>query len=68
VLKNTFRKFTGGVILLVFGIAIFRFIQQTSNNQYVGGAVAFGLKFLLFLALVLWVVYLLDRRMKKGPS
>jgi hypothetical protein len=59
---------TGGLIVLVFAIAIFRFIQQTSHNQYVGGAVAFGLKFLLFLALVLYVVYLLDRRMKKGQS
>lgn len=67
-LKNTFRKFIGGLIIAVFAIAVFQFVRQTSGNQYVGDAVFFGLKVVLFLALILWVVYLMDRRMKKGQS
>jgi membrane protein implicated in regulation of membrane protease activity len=64
-LRNKFRKFVGIVILLVFGVAIVRFAAQTSGNPYVGGAMAFGLKVVLFLALVLWLVYLFDRRVNK---
>lgn len=64
-LRNKFRKFVGILILVVFGVAIYRYAQQTSGNPYVSGAIFSGLKFLLFLALVLWVVYLADRRMKK---
>jgi membrane protein implicated in regulation of membrane protease activity len=64
-LRNKFRKFIGIVILVVFGVAIVRFAAQTSGNLYVGGALAFGLKVVLFLALILWLVYLFDRRVNK---
>ncbi len=64
-LKNTFRKLMGLIILIVFGVAIVRFVQQTQGNEYVGGALASGLKLLLFLALLLYVVFLIDRRMKR---
>jgi cbb3-type cytochrome oxidase subunit 3 len=64
-LRNTFRKVIGVVVLLVFGVAVARFAYQTKGDPYVGGALAAGIKFVLFLALVLWLVYLFDRRMKK---
>jgi di/tricarboxylate transporter len=67
VLRNTFRKVVGVVILLVFGLAVVRFAQQTAGNPHVGGAVASGFKFILFLALVLGLVYLADRRLKRQP-
>lgn len=65
-LKNTFRRVTGVLLLAVFGVAIWQFFRQTAGNEYVGGAVAFGAKVLLFIALVLWLVYLYDRRLKKN--
>lgn len=64
-LRNKFRKLVGIIILAVFGLAVYRYAVQTSGNPYVAGAIFSGVKFLLFLALVLWVVYLADRRMKK---
>ena len=64
-LKNTFRKVTGILILLVFGVAIFQFIRQTSSDPFLGNALAFGLKVILFLALVLYAVFLFDRRINK---
>lgn len=47
------------------GVAIYQYARQTSGNEFVSGAIFAGLKFLLFLALVLWLVYLADRRLKK---
>lgn len=47
------------------GVAVFQYLRQTSGNEYVTGAIFSGLKFLLVLALVLWVVWLYDRRLKK---
>lgn len=64
-LRNKFRKFTGILIVLVFGLALVRFIQQTQGNEYIGGAVSFSLKVGLFLALVVFLVYLFDRRINK---
>lgn len=64
-LRNKFRKFLGILIVLFFGVAIVRFAQQTMGNPYVGGALTFGLKVVLFLALVLWLVFLFDRRINK---
>ncbi|HYF80702.1 MAG TPA: hypothetical protein VD973_26630 [Symbiobacteriaceae bacterium] len=64
-LKNTFRKFTGILILLVFGVAVIQFFRQTSSDPYLWNALAFGSKIVLFLALVLWLVFLADRRMNK---
>ncbi|HYG57628.1 MAG TPA: hypothetical protein VD902_06135 [Symbiobacteriaceae bacterium] len=67
-MKNTFRKLIGILILGIFGVAIYRYVQVTATNSYVGEALAFGLKVLLFLALVLYLVYLYDRRLKKGQQ
>ena len=67
-LKNTFRKLTGIIILLVMGIAVVQYFRMTSGNALVGSALAFGMKFVLFLALVLYVVFLFDRRLKKDRS
>lgn len=67
-LRNKFRKFTGIIILLVFGFAIYKFGQQTQGNQYLWPALLAGFKFLAFLALVLGGVYLYDRRLKKGSQ
>lgn len=64
-LKNTFRRFTGILILLVMGLAIVQFFRQTATHPYLGNALGFGLKVLLFLALVLYVVFLFDRRINK---
>jgi len=65
VLKNTFRKLIGYLILIVFGIAIVRFAQQTWGNQYVLAAIGWGSTLIILLAGVLWLAYLFDRRMKK---
>lgn len=67
-LRNSFRRFTGLVIMVVFGIAIFQFFRQTQGNPFVGGALASGAKLLLLLALVLWLFYLLDRRINRRPQ
>ena len=64
-LRNKFRKIMGVVVVLVMGVAIWQYIRQTSGNEYVAGALFSGLKFLLFLALVLWLVYFFDRRSRK---
>jgi len=64
-MKNTFRKIVGILILAVMGIAIFRYTQVTAESSFVLGALASGMKLLLFLGLVLYVVYLYDRRLKK---
>lgn len=64
-LKNTFRRLIGYLILIVFGIAIFRFVQQTWGNQYLLAAVGWGSVLIILLGGVLYLAYLFDRRMKK---
>ncbi|HYF94357.1 MAG TPA: hypothetical protein VD969_19225 [Symbiobacteriaceae bacterium] len=64
-LRNTFRRVLGILILLVMGVAVVQFIRQTSANPFVGNALTFGLKVVLFLALVLWIVFMVDRRVNK---
>lgn len=64
-MRNTFRKVMGAVILLAFGVGIYAYIRQTRGNAFVGSALGFGLKVLLFLALVLGVVYMIDRRVNR---
>lgn len=64
-LRNRFRKFIGLLIVAVFGVVVYRYAGQTSGSEHVAVALMSGLKFLLFLALILWVVYLADRRLKK---
>lgn len=64
-LKNTFRRLIGYLIVIVFGIAIFRFVQQTWGNQYVLAAIGWGSALIILLGGVLYLAYLFDRRMKK---
>lgn len=64
-LKNTFRKITGGLIVAVFALAVYRYAQQTKDSEFVGAAIADGLKLLLVLGLVLYGAYLFDRRINK---
>lgn len=64
-LRNRFRKVVGAVIALVMGVAVFQYARMTSGNPYVWRALFDGLKLLAFLALVLWLVYRFDRRLKK---
>ncbi len=64
-LKNTFRKLIGYLIVIVFGIAIFRFVQQTWGNQYVLAAIGWGSALIILVGGVLYLAYLFDRRMKK---
>jgi hypothetical protein len=66
VLKNTFRKLTGILILLVMGVAVFQYVRATEGSPLVASALGSGLKLLLFLGLVLYVVFLFDRRLKKN--
>lgn len=67
-LKNAFRKLMGILIVGIMGVAVFQYFRQTAGNEYVGSALAFGLKVLLVIALALWVVFLFDRRLKKGQQ
>lgn len=64
-LRNRFRRLVGYAILLVMGIAVMQYFRMTSGNKYVAGALWDGLKLLLLLAVVLWLVYRYDRRQKK---
>lgn len=64
-LKNTFRKLVGILLVLIFGVAIVKFLQQTAGSQYLGGALSFGLKVLLVLALLLWGAFLYDKRVNR---
>lgn len=64
-LKNTFRKFIGYGVVIVFGIAILRFIQQTWGNQDLLAAIGWGSTLIILIAGALYLAYLFDRRMKK---
>ncbi|HEY3369131.1 MAG TPA: hypothetical protein VGK74_29095 [Symbiobacteriaceae bacterium] len=66
-LRNRFRMFTGVLVLLAFGVGVFAYIRQTRGNPYVGEAMSFGIKIVLFLAIILGVVYLIDRRVNQRP-
>lgn len=67
-LKNTFRKIMGVLIVVIFGVAVYQFTQQTSGNEYVRDALIAGTKFLLALFLVVWGLHQFDQRMKKRPQ
>ena len=67
VFKNGFRMAMGILLMLVFGVGIYAFVRQTSGNAYVGGALAFGAKVILFLVLVVGLVYVADRRINQRP-
>ncbi|MFZ5824658.1 MAG: hypothetical protein ACOY94_10050 [Bacillota bacterium] len=64
-LKNTFRKLIGILILLVFGVAVFQFIRQTGDNEHVLAAVASGMWLLAFFAAVIGLAWWVDRRMRR---
>lgn len=63
-LKNTFRKLVGLLILIVFGVAVFQFTRQTSGNEYVSGALLSGLQVLAPFAVVIGLAWWADRRMR----
>lgn len=64
-LKNTFRKLIGFLILIVFGVAVFQFTRQTAGNEYVSGALRSGMWLLLFLAAIIGLAGYVDRRKRK---
>jgi hypothetical protein len=64
-LKNTFRKLVGILILIVFGVAVFQFTRQTSGNQYVLGALGSGLWLLAPMVAVIGLAWWADRRMRR---
>jgi hypothetical protein len=64
-LRNKFRRFTGGLILFTFLIAIGVYIQKTWGNPAIWGALGSGITLLALFGLVLWAAYLADRRLRK---
>lgn len=64
-LKNTFRKLVGILILLVFGVAVFQFIRQTIGNEHVLAAISSGMWLLAFFAAVVGLAWWADRRMRR---
>lgn len=61
-LKNTFRKLVGILILIIFGVAVFQFTRQTSGNEHVAPALTSGIWLLSFLAVVIGLAWWVDRR------
>lgn len=64
-LKNTFRRFVGMVILITFLIAIGVYIYKTWGNSFVWGALGWGLSLLGIFAAVVWVAARADRRIRE---
>lgn len=64
-LKNTFRKLVGVLVLIVFGVAVFQFIRQTTGNQYVLGALTSGMWLLGFFAVIIVLAGWVDRRKRR---
>lgn len=64
-LKNTFRKLVGLLILIVFGVAVIQFTRQTSGNEYIPGALFSGLQILAFFAVVIGLAWWADRRIRR---
>jgi hypothetical protein len=63
-LRNKFRRFTGGLILFTFLIAIGIYIEKTWGNPAIWGALGWGMTLLALFGLVLWVAYRADRRLR----
>lgn len=63
-LKNTFRRFVGMLILLTFAVAVGVYIFKTWGNSFVWGALGWGLSLLAIFAAVLWVAYRADKRLR----
>lgn len=64
-LRNSFRKFTGILILLVFGVAVFQFSRQMTGDANVLGALSSGAWLLAFFAAVVGLAWLADRRLRQ---
>ncbi len=64
-LKNTFRKLVGILVVIVFGIAVFQFSRQTAGNEYVSGALVSGIWVLAFLAAIIGLAAWVDRRKRR---
>jgi Na+-driven multidrug efflux pump len=65
-LKNTFRRFVGGLILFTFLVAIGVYIYKTWGNAHVWGALGWGLSLLGIFALILWIAYRADRKLREA--
>lgn len=64
-LKNTFRRFIGSVILITFLIAIGVYIYKTWGNAHVWGALGWGLSLMAIFAVVIWAAARADRRIRE---
>ncbi|HLO04032.1 MAG TPA: hypothetical protein VK191_13060 [Symbiobacteriaceae bacterium] len=64
-LKNTFRRLVGGLILFTFLLAIGVYIYKTWGNTFVWGALGWGLSLLGIIALVIWAAARADRRIRE---
>jgi hypothetical protein len=63
-LKNTFRRFIGGLILFTFLIATGVYIYKTWGNSQVWSALFWGSTLLGLIALVVWIAARADRRLR----
>lgn len=64
-LKNTFRKLVGILILIVFGVAVIQFTRQTSGNEHLLGALGSGFWVLAPMVAVIGLAWWADRRMRR---
>lgn|GEM_PF-1814068 len=64
-LKNTFRRLVGILILVVFGIAIFQFSRQTAGNAYLWDALSAGFWLVVFLFAIVGLAGWVDRRKRR---
>lgn len=64
-LRNKFRRFIGLLILATFGLAVFQYARVTSGSPFVLDALKSGFILLAFLAAVVFLMFQVDKRMKK---
>lgn len=63
-LKNSFRRFTGGLILFTFLIALGVYVYKTWGNAEVWSALFWGSTLLGIFALIVWIAARADRRIR----
>jgi hypothetical protein len=63
-LKNSFRRLTGGLILFTFLIATGVYVYKTWGNSEIWGALFWGSTLLGILALIVWIAARADRRIR----
>ena len=64
-LKNTFRRLVGILIVAVMGIAVLRFLVQTWGSRYLLPALGWGMSLIVIIGLILWGAYRADRHINK---